>query len=482
MNIPMGMPANAAPNTTATGATPTASAGATEAAPIADIFAALLGGLATPAATAADTPELPSELDSAGSAATDSGAHDGSDASETVLAMSQFAAMFNPQSAIPNLAPETNRAGVNPPTSGETQVLTDSAMSSPTNTQFANPVDLSTAPTSAAPPSATASAPTPSGAIAASVTTANATTNSTPAAMNTAVATPEPSEHAHIKGRAATSMPIAAVEVPVSGHANPITASTAVTASVTPTPENLSAGIADTNLPKPLGRMKLDVAEVDTNAATQPLAVNPDELVIAAAAHTSATPAAFSVATKSSDDSISINATATNAHAVTNQTSRPLAAAGPEATTPSTPLAPATQQVLEAIEPMARRADGTYHLKLSLNPHELGRVELSIELRDGMLAVHMTADRPETQRVLNEQLGKLREILDDRGVSMGSLDVGDHSARNAFSAQAQFQDRNSDERRDRATASSTTANTTPSTGLPPIRRQSPSTNLFDVHA
>jgi flagellar hook-length control protein FliK len=152
---------------------------------------------------------------------------------------------------------------------------------------------------------------------------------------------------------------------------------------------------------------------------------------------------------------------------------------------PSAPLAPATEQVLNAIEPMAHRADGSYHLKLSLNPHELGRVELSIELRDGVLAVHMSADRPETQRMLTEQLGKLREMLDERGVSMGSLDVGDHSSRSAYNAPTQNQDGNPTSRRapesPRVERAAQGAQPAP-VGRPTLDPRPSSTHLLDVHA
>ncbi len=101
--------------------------------------------------------------------------------------------------------------------------------------------------------------------------------------------------------------------------------------------------------------------------------------------------------------------------------SEPTASQGP-ATAPALP--PAAEQVLDAIEPMQHRSDGSYHLKLELSPHDLGRVEVSIEMHDGVLAVHMHAENADTQRVLHEQLNALRDTLHERGVATSSLDVG----------------------------------------------------------
>ncbi len=93
---------------------------------------------------------------------------------------------------------------------------------------------------------------------------------------------------------------------------------------------------------------------------------------------------------------------------------------------PSRP-APVVEQVLDAVLPLRTRSDGDYHVKLELRPAELGRVELTVELHDGVLSVHMHADNAAARDVLQHQLARLRDMLQERGVRTGSLDVGDHS-------------------------------------------------------
>jgi len=48
-------------------------------------------------------------------------------------------------------------------------------------------------------------------------------------------------------------------------------------------------------------------------------------------------------------------------------------------------------------------------------------------LHDGVLSVHMHADNAAARDVLQHQLARLRDMLQERGVRTGSLDVGDHS-------------------------------------------------------
>ena len=102
--------------------------------------------------------------------------------------------------------------------------------------------------------------------------------------------------------------------------------------------------------------------------------------------------------------------------------------------------APVAEQVLDAVLPMRDHADGDYNVKLELHPADLGRVELTVELHDGVLSVHMQADSAATRDVLQHQLAKLRDMLQERGVRTGSLDVGDQRDRTAP------QDRQADER------------------------------------
>jgi flagellar hook-length control protein FliK len=187
-------------------------------------------------------------------------------------------------------------------------------------------------------------------------------------------------------------------------------------------------------------------------------------------------------------DSTAIDATTSTASA--QATASPRAEVRTDAAPASTPVASsaplpaAAEQVLNAIEPMRHRGDGSYHLRLELNPHELGRVELSVELRDGVLSVHMQADRIETQRTLTEHLDTLRALLADRGVATGSVDVGDHRGSQRAFAQSGF----SDGRRNPETASASLGSgavDTINSATPEVISSTSSlrsTNRLDVHA
>jgi flagellar hook-length control protein FliK len=105
------------------------------------------------------------------------------------------------------------------------------------------------------------------------------------------------------------------------------------------------------------------------------------------------------------------------------------AIAGTESVEGATGPAPVAEQVLDAVLPLRNHADGDYQVRLELRPAELGRVELSVELRDGVLSVHMHADNAAARDVLQQQLARMRDLLHERGVRTGSLDVGDHSLR-----------------------------------------------------
>jgi flagellar hook-length control protein FliK len=101
---------------------------------------------------------------------------------------------------------------------------------------------------------------------------------------------------------------------------------------------------------------------------------------------------------------------------------------------PSTPASPANveiaQQVSSALLSLRGRADGSYRMRLELKPPELGRVELHVELRDGVLSVHMRAEQAHAAEVLHQELGRLREQLANEGVQTGELTVDGRAAHN----------------------------------------------------
>ena len=130
--------------------------------------------------------------------------------------------------------------------------------------------------------------------------------------------------------------------------------------------------------------------------------------------------------------------------------------------------APVAEQVLDAVLPMRDHADGDYNVKLELHPADLGRVELTVELHDGVLSVHMQADSAAARDVLQHQLGKLRDMLQERGVRTGSLDVGEQRDRTAP------HDRQADERD--ASSSGTPNAESESTAAPTGARRTSSVN------
>ncbi len=89
------------------------------------------------------------------------------------------------------------------------------------------------------------------------------------------------------------------------------------------------------------------------------------------------------------------------------------------------------EQILGALLPLRNRPDGSYTMQLELHPHDLGRVELTIQLHQGVLSVHMHADNPEARAALAAHVDQLRELLDGHGVQTGTLDLGGQSGNGA---------------------------------------------------
>jgi flagellar hook-length control protein FliK len=106
------------------------------------------------------------------------------------------------------------------------------------------------------------------------------------------------------------------------------------------------------------------------------------------------------------------------------------ATAAPSAPQPTNPA----EQVLGALLPLHNRPDGTYTMQLELHPHDLGRVQLTVELHKGVLSVHMQADTPEARAAIAAHLDHLRNLLDGQGVQTGRLDLAGHSGSNLSDA------------------------------------------------
>jgi len=116
--------------------------------------------------------------------------------------------------------------------------------------------------------------------------------------------------------------------------------------------------------------------------------------------------------------------------------SRPLVAAAPapaatvapaeprDVPPPVPPPAPA-EQLVAVLRPLRLAPDGAYRLGLELRPPELGRVEVRVELRDGVLHASMHAETEHAQHALRDAMAHLRARLESDGIRAGRLTVDD---------------------------------------------------------
>ncbi len=99
------------------------------------------------------------------------------------------------------------------------------------------------------------------------------------------------------------------------------------------------------------------------------------------------------------------------------------------ATVRSASSAAAMQSRIELVaEQLAARlrlsqAAGGTQVHLSLRPRELGDVQVQLAMRDGHVAALVVADRAETARLLQQDSGDLRRLLEGLGLRVDQLDV-----------------------------------------------------------
>lgn len=201
--------------------------------------------------------------------------------------------------------------------------------------------------------------------------------------------------------------------------------------------------------------------------------------------------AAEVVATPTDTDSVDdIAALTTNRAALTVELGRRSEApAAPAATAPapSRNAAPA-EQVVHVLSPLRLRGDGNYDVRLELKPPELGRVEIRVEMRDGVLHAHLRAEQPAAAMALRDSLTQLRDHLAGHGVQAGTLDVDTNGA----GGQRQGLDLAGDagDSGDADNTRDAHAGTTSSDRAPSDRRTRPArtarttydTNRLDIHA
>jgi flagellar hook-length control protein FliK len=77
------------------------------------------------------------------------------------------------------------------------------------------------------------------------------------------------------------------------------------------------------------------------------------------------------------------------------------------------------QRILSEIE------KGQWHLKLSLRPATLGHIEVEMRMRSGELDAVFTAPQALTRELLQEGMSKLKDTLNQMGMDVASMQVGD---------------------------------------------------------
>jgi flagellar hook-length control protein FliK len=88
---------------------------------------------------------------------------------------------------------------------------------------------------------------------------------------------------------------------------------------------------------------------------------------------------------------------------------------------------PPSEQLVSVLTPLRSTQSGSYTLRLELKPPELGRVEMRVEMRDGVLHASIHAEHQSSAQQLRDALGDLRDRLGAEGVRTGDLTVSDGS-------------------------------------------------------
>ena len=95
------------------------------------------------------------------------------------------------------------------------------------------------------------------------------------------------------------------------------------------------------------------------------------------------------------------------------------------ATVATTAPPPPAEQLVSVLSPLRTTPNGSYSLRLELKPVELGRVEMRVEMRDGVLHASIHADHESSAQLVRASLGELRDLLAAEGVRTGDLTVSD---------------------------------------------------------
>lgn len=85
-----------------------------------------------------------------------------------------------------------------------------------------------------------------------------------------------------------------------------------------------------------------------------------------------------------------------------------------------------TAQLLPVLLPLQRGPDGIRQVTVHLQPEDLGPVQVTVQVRDGSVHVHLLSESAESRAVLRDALPALRDAVQQCGVSPGTFDVGTH--------------------------------------------------------
>ena len=74
-----------------------------------------------------------------------------------------------------------------------------------------------------------------------------------------------------------------------------------------------------------------------------------------------------------------------------------------------------------AVEIVASLRGGNTHFEVRLDPAELGRIDVRIDVdRSGQVTSHLTVEKPETLTMLRQDAPQLQQALNDAGLKTGS--------------------------------------------------------------
>jgi flagellar hook-length control protein FliK len=159
--------------------------------------------------------------------------------------------------------------------------------------------------------------------------------------------------------------------------------------------------------------------------APSPAATAADALAAAATAGagTASTPG-FRAEPTPKPDPVQDNAMITAATTALERAPRADAAAAAAPTAPAAPPdPPPAAQLAAVIRPLQRGADGTYQVRIEMRPPEIGRVDMRVEIRDGVIHAAIHTEHAQTADLVRSALDDLRARLDADGMQSGQFTV-----------------------------------------------------------